>query len=58
MPLLICYWLPDDGIASDFHLFFDSTAEEHLNIGSVFSLGAGMARMFEKIALRHGLTTT
>ncbi len=58
IPLLICYWLPDDGIASDFHLFFDSTAEEHLNIGSVFSLGAGMARMFEKIALRHGLTTT
>ena len=58
MPLLICYWLPDDGIASDFHLFFDADAETHLSIDSVFSLGAGMARMFEKLALRHGLITT
>lgn len=54
VPFLICYWLPDEDIASDLHLFFDDTAEDHLSIGSVFSIGAGMAQMFEKIALRHG----
>lgn len=58
VPLLICYWLPEDGIASDLHLFFDSETETHLSIESVFSLGTGMARMFEKLALRHGLVST
>ncbi len=55
VPLLICYWLPEDSIESDMHLFFDSTAEDHLSIESVFAVGTGLARMFEKIALRHGL---
>lgn len=55
VPFLICYWLPDEGIESDLHLFFDAGAEDHLSIGSVFSIGAGMAQMFEKIALRHGI---
>jgi hypothetical protein len=55
IPFLICYWLPDDGIESDLHLFFDAGAEDYLSIGSVFSIGAGMAQMFEKITLRHGL---
>jgi hypothetical protein len=55
VPLLICYWLPEDSIESDMHLFFDSTAEDHLSIESVFAVGTGLAQMFEKIALRHGL---
>ena len=54
MPMLICYWKPDDGLESDLNIFFDSTAEENLNIESIFTLAAGLVRMFEKLALRHG----
>lgn len=54
IPLLICYWLPEDGIESDLHLFFDSKTEEYLHINSIYALGAGLARMFEKISIKHG----
>ncbi len=55
IPLLICYWKPDEGLGSDLNLFFDATAEENLNIDSIFALGTGLVMMFEKIALRHGI---
>jgi len=54
IPLLICYWKPDDGLESDLTLFFDSTANDNLPIESVYTLGTGLVMMFEKIALRHG----
>jgi len=54
VPLMICYWLPEDGLESSLHVFFDETADRNLDIGSIFSLGAGLAQMFTKIAQRHG----
>ncbi|MCP3951655.1 MAG: DUF3786 domain-containing protein [Desulfobacterales bacterium] len=54
LPLLICYWKPEEGLASELNLFFDATAEKNLNIDSIFALGTGLMMMFEKIALRHG----
>jgi len=54
VPIMICYWLPEDGLASSLNVFFDDTADRNLSIGSVFSLGAGLSQMFEKLALRHG----
>lgn len=56
VPMLICYWKPEDGMASNLNIFFDAHAEKNLPIGSVYRLGAGLVVMFEKIALRHGLT--
>lgn len=53
-PIMICYWQPDDGLASSLNLFFDETASGNLEIGSIFSLGAGLAQMFERLARRHG----
>ena len=55
VPILICYWKPEDGLESSLNIFFDSTAEDNLNIESIYALGAGLVIMFEKIALRHGL---
>jgi hypothetical protein len=52
--LLICYWKPEDDLASDLNIFFDSKAEENLNIESIYTLGTGLVIMFEKLALRHG----
>lgn len=55
VPLLICYWMPEDGFESNLNLFFDSTADDNLPIESIYALGTGLVRMFEKISLRHGL---
>jgi len=54
VPILICYWKPEDGLESSLNIFFDSTAEDNLNIESLYTLGAGIAQMFEKLAIRHG----
>ncbi len=54
VPLMVCYWSPEEGLGSSLNIFFDRTADENLDIGSIFSLGAGLAQMFEKLAVRHG----
>jgi hypothetical protein len=36
------------------NVFFDETADKNLDIGAIFTLGAGLAQMFEKLAIRHG----
>jgi len=55
VPMLICYWKPDEGLESSFHLFFDATAEDNLHIESIYTLAAGFVNMFEKIAGRHAV---
>jgi Domain of unknown function (DUF3786)/Putative Fe-S cluster len=54
VPILICYWKPEDGLQSDLNLFFDSAVEENLDMESLWALCTGITTMFEKIALRHG----
>ena len=54
VPIMVCYWLPEDGLESSLNVFFDKTADENLDINSVFTLGTGLAQMFTKLALRHG----
>jgi len=55
VPMLICYWKPDDGIPSSLNLFFDATAEHNISIEGLRLLGTGITRMFEKLALLHGV---
>jgi hypothetical protein len=54
VPLMVCYWEPEEGIDSNLNVFFDQTADQNLDIGSIFSIGVGLAQMLEKIAIRHG----
>lgn len=54
VPLLICYWKPEGEMESQLHIFFDSTAEENINIQTIFALGTGLVNMLEKIMLKHG----
>jgi hypothetical protein len=54
LPILICYWKPEEGLESSLNIFFDSTAGDNLNVQYLYSLGTGLTTMFEKIALRHG----
>ena len=54
VPIMICYWLPEEGLESSLNVYFDETANKNLGIDAVFTLGVGLAQMFAKIALRHG----
>lgn len=54
VPILICYWKPEDGLESSLNLFFDRVTDDNLNVQSVYSLGTGLVTMFEKVAQRHG----
>ncbi|MFC1888251.1 DUF3786 domain-containing protein [Thermodesulfobacteriota bacterium] len=54
VPILICYWRADGDLPSDLNIFFDETAERNLIIDSIYTLGAGLVLMFEKIARNHG----
>ena len=54
VPILICYWLPEEGMDSNLLVFFDETADRNLDTDSVFTLGVGLAHMIKKLALKHG----
>ena len=54
LPILICYWKPGDGLESFLKVLVDSTAEDNLNIESIFILCVGLMRMFAKVADSHG----
>jgi hypothetical protein len=54
LPVMVCYWLAEEGMQSSLNVFFDQTADQNLDIGSIFSLGAGLAQMFTRLARRHG----
>jgi len=54
VPILICYWEPEGDLQSSLNIFFDTTAEDNLNIESIYSLATGLVKMFKKIALTHG----
>lgn len=56
IPMLISYWKPEDDLESDLNLFFNSSAVENSSIEAIYGLGAGIARMFQKLALRHGVS--
>ena len=53
VPILICYWLPEDGMESSLNMFFDRTADENLGVEHLYVLAMGLLTMFEKIALTH-----
>jgi len=54
LPMLICYNNPEEGMESDLNLFFDTTADQNLECGNIYTLSTGLANMFEKLALTHG----
>lgn len=54
VPLLVCYWKPEDGMASDLKLFFDTSASRNGGSDMVFRLTAGIVQMFEKLSVTHG----
>ena len=54
VPIMICYWKPDDGLEASLNLFFDKTVGDNLGVDSAYFLGTGLAQMFYKLAEHHG----
>lgn len=54
LPILVCYWKPDEGMESQLNLFFDSSADQNATLDIVFNLTTGIVVMFEKLSQRHG----
>lgn len=54
LPMMVCYWKPEEGMASQLSLFFDRSADDNGGYDMVFNLATGMVRMFEKFAQTHG----
>ena len=54
VPIMISYSGPEDELESTLTILYDSTVEKHLSIELIHALTTDLARMFEKIALRHG----
>jgi len=55
VPIMVCYWPPEEDFESNLNIFFDKAAEDNLNLSSINALGSGLARMFEKLALKHSM---
>lgn len=53
IPVMICYWEPEDDLDSMLRIFFDSTAENFLTAESIYALAVGLVMMFEKIVIQH-----
>ncbi|ACV63804.1 Fe-S cluster domain protein [Desulfofarcimen acetoxidans DSM 771] len=53
VPMLICYCQPEEDMESKLNVFFDSSADDNINIESLYYLGAGLVNMFEKIVSRR-----
>lgn len=53
IPMLICYWQPEDGMESSLKLFFDDTAESNMGMDGLYTLGVGFAVMLERLSMVH-----
>jgi len=54
VPIMICYFEPGEGLGSNLNIYFDESADSNLNIGSIFSLGAGLTQMLLRMSVTHG----
>ncbi len=53
IPLLICYQNADEELDSVLTIFFDECCGHNLHIKSIYTLTAGLVKMFEQIATHH-----
>ncbi len=53
LPILICYQAADGDLDSELTIFFDECCGTNLHIKSIYTLVAGLIKMFENIARNH-----
>lgn len=53
VPIMICYWMEEEGMDSTLNVFFDRTADVNLPEEPLFTLCVGLALMLERISQHH-----
>ncbi|MDH3347190.1 MAG: DUF3786 domain-containing protein [Desulfobulbaceae bacterium] len=53
IPLLICYWRPEEELESKLSIYLDASTDKNLSVESIHTLCVGLVIMFEKIVRRH-----
>ncbi len=53
IPILICYQAADGDLDSELTIFFDECCGINLHIKSIYTLCAGLVKMFEQISINH-----
>lgn len=53
VPLLLCYWQPEEGFDSKLQLLFDRSAESNATPEALYLLGRGLVEMFRQLIIRH-----
>ncbi|MCF8056169.1 MAG: DUF3786 domain-containing protein [Desulfocapsa sp.] len=53
IPILLCYQAAEGDLESELNIFFDECCGVNLHIKSLYTLCAGLVKMFEQIALKH-----
>ena len=53
IPILICYQAVDGDLESELNIFFDKCCATNLHVKSLYTLSAGLVKMFERIAANH-----
>ena len=54
VPFLICYWNADEEFDSKFRIYFDRSADDNIDMESLYVLGMGLVYMLKKVVLLHG----
>jgi len=58
VPILICYWKPEEGMEPDLRLFFDSSVSENAGEATAYNLATGLVMMFGKLTITHSWNET
>jgi len=53
VPFLINYWRAEEEFDSKLNILFDTSAEENIDINSIYILGRGLVEMFRELIVRH-----
>lgn len=53
VPFLFNYWQPEESFDSKLNILFDRTAEENIDLQSMYVLGRGLVEMFRQLIVKH-----
>lgn len=53
VPFLMNYWKPEESFEAKFNILFDRTAEENIDMESLYLLGRGLVEMLRALIMRH-----
>ncbi len=53
LPFLINYWGPEEGFDSKLNILFDRSAQDTINMESIYLLGRGLVEMFRQLIPKH-----